>query len=165
MDGDRAAERRAAERPAGDPRAAGRPVATVGALVVSPRERILLIRTHKWRGSWGVPGGKIEHGESMHAALRREVREETGLEIRDVRLGPVQEAIDSPEFHRPAHFLLLNFLARSDAEDVELNEEAQDHAWVLPAAAFELPLNSYTQRLVAFYLEVGFRAPPLEATG
>ena len=141
------------------------PVATVGALVVGPRERLLLIRTHKWRGSWGVPGGKIEHGESIRDALHREVREETGLEIRDVRVGPLQEAIDSPEFYRPAHFLLLNFLARSDAEAVQLNIEAQEHAWVRPEAALELPLNSYTRRLVAFYLEVGFRAPALAGVG
>lgn len=139
------------------------PVVTVGALVASPRERLLFIRTHKWRDAWGVPGGKVEHGESLHDALVREVREETGLEIGDVRWGPVQEAIESEEFHRPAHFVLLNFLAKSSSEDVRLNNEAQTHTWLAPREAAALDLNSYTRRLLAYYQDVGFaRATPLE---
>jgi ADP-ribose pyrophosphatase YjhB (NUDIX family) len=137
------------------------PVATVGALVVGPSNRVLLIRTHKWRGTWGVPGGKIEYGETMREALVRELREETGLIVRDIRLGPVQEAVESEEFHRPAHFLLLNFLARSDSEGVRLNEEAQEFAWLSPDEAADLELNSFTRRLLAFYRETGFAAAPL----
>lgn len=140
------------------------PLATVGALVEGPGGRVLLVRTHKWRNAWGVPGGKIAYGETMLAALRREFREETGLAIHDVRMGPVQEAVESDEFHRPAHFLLLNFLARTDRERVQLNDEAQEHAWLAPADAEGLPLNSFTRRLLDFYREVGFRAPPLLET-
>ena len=141
---------------------ANHPVVTVGALVVSPRDRLLFVRTHKWRDTWGVPGGKVEYGESVHAALVREFREETGLEIRDVRWGPVQEAIESEEFHRPAHFLLLNFLARASSEHVRLNDEAQAYAWLDPEDAAQLELNSFTRRLLAFYRDAGFaRATPL----
>lgn len=138
-----------------------RPIATVGALVMSQRERLLFIRTHKWRNTWGVPGGKIEYGESMHDALVREFREETGLTIHDIRVGPVQEAIESEEFHRPAHFILLNFLARSSSEHVRLNDEAQAYAWLTAKEAATLDLNSYTRRLLAFFRDVGFAAPAL----
>lgn len=111
------------------------PLVTVGALAVSPRERVLLVRTHKWRGLWGVPGGKVAYGETLAQALRREFREETGLELTDLYWGPVQEAVRSPEFYREAHFVLLNFVARCTDETVTLNEEAQAHAWVTPEAA------------------------------
>lgn len=138
-----------------------RPLATVGALVVSPRERLLLIRTHKWRDRWGVPGGKVEYGEPLRQALQREFREETGLELFDVRWAPVQEAVESPEFHRPAHFILLNFVARSRHERVRLNHEAQRHAWLTLDAARELPLNTPTRRLLAFYAVRGFSGEAL----
>jgi ADP-ribose pyrophosphatase YjhB (NUDIX family) len=148
----------------GDP-GARRPLATVGALVVGPSGRVLLIRTHKWRERWGVPGGKIEYGETMAAAVRREVREETGLELVDIRWAPVQEAVESPEFYRPAHFLLLNFVARSGSERVRLNDEAQAFAWVDPKEALEMDLNRPTVVLVRHFLERGFDAPPLERHG
>ncbi len=139
-----------------------RPLATVGALVVGPTGRVLLVRTHKWRERWGVPGGKIEYGETMAAAVRREVREETGLELVDIHWAPVQEAVESPEFHRSAHFLLLNFVARSDSEQVRLNDEAQTFAWVDPKEALEMDLNRPTVVLVRHFLERGFGTPPLE---
>lgn len=141
---------------------AARPLATVGALVVGPSGRLLLIRTHKWRDRWGVPGGKIEYGETMAAALRREVREETGLELDDIRWAPVQEAVESPAFHRPAHFVLLNFVARSASERVRLNDEAQAYAWVEPEEALRMDLNEPTAVLVRHFLAHGFATPPLE---
>jgi 8-oxo-dGTP pyrophosphatase MutT (NUDIX family) len=141
---------------------AARPLATVGALVVGASGRVLLIRTHKWRDRWGVPGGKIEYGETMVAALRREVREETGLELSDIRWAPVQEAVESPAFHRPAHFVLLNFVARSASERVRLNDEAQAYAWVEPEEALRMDLNEPTVVLVRHFLAHGFATPALE---
>lgn len=138
------------------------PVATVGALVTGPSGRVLLVRTRKWRGLWGVPGGKIDRGETIRVALLREFREETGLELHDLRWGPVQEAIDHPEFHRPAHMLLLNFLARADHERVRLNDEAEAYAWAAPEEALRFELNAPTRRLVRFGLEHGADAAPLE---
>ncbi len=144
--------------------APGRPLpqVTVGVLIKGPTGRVLLVRTHKWRGAWGVPGGKIEYGERLGEALRREVHEETGLTIADIRWAPVQEAVDSPEFFRPAHFVLLNFVAASTAEDVTLNEEAEAHAWVTPEEALRMPLNTPTRVLVRHYLDHGFASAALE---
>lgn len=132
------------------------PLATVGALVVGPSGRVLLTRTHKWRHRWSVPGGKIAYGESMRSALLREVREETRLELTDVHWGPVQEAVQSEAFYRSAHFILLNFIARSPSEVVTLNEEAQAFVWVAPEEALGYDLNPPTKYLVDFYLEHGF---------
>jgi ADP-ribose pyrophosphatase len=87
------------------------PIPTVGALV-EKEGRVLLVRTAKWRGLWGVPGGKVGYGESLEAALRREIREEVNLELREIRFALVQEALFSPEFYKPSHMLLLNYFAR-----------------------------------------------------
>jgi ADP-ribose pyrophosphatase YjhB (NUDIX family) len=124
------------------------PVVTVGALIHDPQGRVLLIRTHKWRDSYGVPGGKIDRGETQEAALTREVREETGLAIRDIRFVAAMDAIDSPEFYKPAHFILLNYTCVCDGGPVSLNEEAQSYEWVAPDVARSMNLNSFTRRLL-----------------
>lgn len=127
------------------------PLATVGALVRRPDGRVLLIRTHKWRDSWGVPGGKINYSETMEAALKRELLEETGLSLTHMYWGPVQEAVESPEFYRDAHLILLNFVALTDDTAVTLNDEAQEFAWTTPEDALTYDLNTPTRRLLEFY--------------
>lgn len=148
-----------------DPPSADFPLPTVGVLVVGPSGRVLLVRTHKWKGRWGVPGGKISYGETMAAAARRELREETGLTVRDLHWAPVQEAVDSAEFHRLGHFILLNYVGRADSEVVALNREAQDHVWVAPEAALGMDLNSFTRVLVEHYLRHGFGTAALRDAG
>ena len=139
-----------------------RPVATVGALLIARGGHGLFVRTRKWRGRWGVPGGKIEGGETFLAALRREIREETGLEPYDVRWAPTLEAVASPEFERAAHFVLLNFVARVERTDVVLNDEADAHRWLPPREALAtLPLNGPNVALVRHYLAHGHAGSPL----
>jgi 8-oxo-dGTP diphosphatase len=62
------------------------PIVAVGAVVVDPRGRVLLIRRAREpaAGTWTVPGGRVENGESLEAAVLRELNEETGLEARVV---------------------------------------------------------------------------------
>lgn len=139
-----------APRPAAAPRPPrDHPVATVGALIANPRGEVLLVLTHKWRHTYGIPGGKIEKGEAAGAALRREIREETGLAISDVEFVLVQDCIDAPEFHVPgSHFLLFNYTARSRGTRVRLNGEALSYLWVEPRQALALHLNRPTRTLL-----------------
>ena len=140
--------RRVMERPF----KSSRPVATVGGLIEDGAGKVLMIRTHKWSDRWGIPGGKIERGEASEDALRREILEETNLEIEQPRFVMVQDCIDSDEFHRPSHFLLLNYVAVRRLGDVVLNEEAEDFCWVTPEEAMTMDLNKPTRLLLETYL-------------
>ncbi|MBK1826119.1 HAD hydrolase-like protein [Haloferula rosea] len=130
-----------------------RPIATVGALIENEEGEVLMVRTHKWGHRWGIPGGKIERGEPSEEALRREIREETGLEVGEVRFVMVQDCIDSAEFHQPQHFLLLNYVARRISGDVVLNDEAQEFNWVSLEDALAMNLNEPTRQLIETQLK------------
>jgi len=125
------------------------PIPTVGGLIFREDGRMLMIRTAKWSGLWGIPGGKIEWGEASEAALLRELREETGMTVEDVRFVLVQDAIAPPEFYKNAHFLLLNYTCQVRGNPmVTLNEEAQEYRWVTATEARSLPLNGPTRVLL-----------------
>ncbi len=134
-------------------RGVSRPIATVGALIHDGHGQVLMVRTHKWGDRWGIPGGKIERGESSIDALRREIREETCLTLRDIQFALVQDCINSPEFIRPEHFLLLNYVARATATAVTHNDEAEEFRWLSPSDALALNLNQPTRFLLMEVLE------------
>ncbi len=59
----------------------------IGAVIVEDRRVLLVRRGHEpLKGHWSLPGGVLEVGESLHAGLVREVREETGLTVEPIEL-------------------------------------------------------------------------------
>jgi phosphoglycolate phosphatase len=126
-----------------------RPILTVGALIFNPAGEVLMVRTHKWSDLWGIPGGKVKFGESCVEALRRELKEETALDVSDIRFLLVQDCIHSREFYRDEHFVLLNYTCRATGDSpVKLNEEAVEYRWVSTTSALEIPLNTPTRILL-----------------
>ena len=126
------------------------PVATVGGLIRDDGGNLLLVRTRKWGGRYGIPGGKIDYGETMEAAFVREAREETGLEVADVAFVMNQDCVEHPEFYRPRHFILVNYTARTAGTrpPVRLNHESDDYVWAAPEAAMRMSLNGPTRVLL-----------------
>ena len=130
------------------------PLATVGALIFNGAGEVLMIRTHKWSNLWGIPGGKIKWGEPSEAALRREIKEETSLNVTDIEFVLVQDCIHSREFYRDAHFVLLNYTCRCAGKPrVKLNHEAREFRWVTLAEAGKMKLNMPTRVLINAVME------------
>ena len=132
------------------------PVPTVGALIVNNEGKILLAKSHKWFDKYTLPGGHIEVGEGMIDAVRREVKEEVGLDVEVVEMLLVQEAIFAPEFYKKKHFIFIDFYCKSKEQQVKLDQdEIQDYIWVFPGAAYNLKLDSFTRKTLDRYLERG----------
>jgi ADP-ribose pyrophosphatase YjhB (NUDIX family) len=128
------------------------PLTTVGGLLRDRDGNVLIVRTRKWSNLWGIPGGKVEYGETLEDGFRRETLEETGLELENPRMVMVQEAIDHPEFHQKKHFILFNYVADVVSDhacpEVTLNDEAEEYRWVRLPESFNLPLNGPTRALL-----------------
>lgn len=131
-------------------------VPATGALILNEEDEIFLMKSPKWDNKWLVPGGKIEKGESMRENIRREVKEETGLEIHDLTFLRAKDGGNPEDFERDTHFIFLNFICRVDSEqEVELDQrEATDHTWIDPGKALDsLDLNQSTADFIRNYLE------------
>jgi 8-oxo-dGTP diphosphatase len=99
------------------------PAAGAAAVVVRGRE-ILMVRRgiEPYRGCWGFPGGFQEYGESPEQAAVREVREETGLAVRVIRMLDVYYTIDDPR--KRAN--LVVYLAQPVAGELRAADDALD---------------------------------------
>ena len=105
------------------------PKVATGAVIFSPNNKILLLKSHKWNGKLVVPGGKIHFGETALACIQREVLEETGLEIFNIEFLGMCELIQDASFHKPEHFIFLDYVCKAKTEKVILDSESQDFVW------------------------------------
>jgi ADP-ribose pyrophosphatase YjhB (NUDIX family) len=94
--------------------------------------KVLLVRRARSpaKGFYSLPGGRVEFGESLHAALLREIDEETGLGIEIVGLAGWREVL--PSTGGSGHYLIMSFAARWTAREPQLNDELDDFRWISP---------------------------------
>ena len=115
---------------------------TAGAIVTDSRGRVLLLK-HRFRpgSGWGLPGGFIEQGEQPEEALRRELREEIGLEVAELKLFTVRA------FKRPkqVEIVFMGQAISAIGSPEELSFEIQEARWFLPGEfPPELPRDQTT---------------------
>ena len=109
-----------------------RPIVGVGAVILD-RGRVLLIkRAHEpLKGEWSLPGGAVDVGEALHAAVVREVHEETGLEVAVDRLIEVVERITRDDAGRVQyHFVIADYLCRPTGGRLASASDADAAEWV-----------------------------------
>jgi 8-oxo-dGTP diphosphatase len=99
-------------------------------VLVMRRGRVLLGRRRGSHGEgyYAAPGGHIEFGESFEEAARREVREETGLEIADLKLLSVGNYVFKRE-DGERHYIDVDFVCEAPAGEPQLTEPEKCDGW------------------------------------
>lgn len=124
--------------------------------MVRDGKALIIKRAHEPRkGEWSLPGGLLELGESLQDAVRREIKEETSL---DIDVGPVIETFD--RVHRDDagriryHFVIIDFVCwPGDGEPVP-GSDAEDVAWVTAQEIDAYRVNSHAKDVILRGLEV-----------
>ena len=120
------------------------PIVGVGAVVLRD-DSILLVKrgSEPGKGLWAVPGGKVRFGETLQEAVRREVLEETGLEVEVGRVVWVGSHISSHE-----HIVLIDFAAKVIGGELAAGDDAVRAEWVTRQTLSEYELTPTMYDLV-----------------
>lgn len=138
-----------------------RPIVAVGAVILD-HDRVLLVqRGHEpSMGAWSLPGGAVELGETLDAALAREVLEETGL---SVEVGPVLEVVDRVQFDADGrvgyHYVIIDYLCRPFSGTAVCGSDAAAVRWVRVADLRGLAATEKVIAVVHKALELSAKSP------
>jgi 8-oxo-dGTP diphosphatase len=123
------------------------PQLAVSAAIFRDGKVLLVRRAHSpGKGFYSLPGGRVEFGETLKAAVHREVDEETALQIEIVDFVGWREV--TPGTTGGGHYLIMSFAARWKDGEVTLNEELDDYEWLAPNALGELNFTGGLREVV-----------------
>ena len=124
--------------------------------MVRDAKALIIKRAHEPRkGEWSLPGGLLELGESLQDAVRREIKEETSL---DIDVGPVIETFD--RVHRDDHgkiryhFVIVDYVCWPHDGEAVPGSDAEDVAWVSADEIDDYKVNAHAKAVILRGLEV-----------
>lgn len=133
-----------------------RPVPAVHAAILK-ENRILLIKrlNEPSRGRWSLPGGRIELGETIYEAIKREVLEECSIEIEIEHVLDVgSNIVRDDEGRIRYHYVLIYVLARHTGGEVRAQSDAGDFMWARAEEIPKLDMHPELRRMLPLIIEV-----------
>jgi mutator protein MutT len=106
-------------------------IVAINAIIKNENGKILVVKRNKneiaFPRKWTLPGGKAERGEKIIEVLKREVKEETNLDIEDYK-----EYIEDFTFIRPDNHNVIgfSFLVKTKTNKVKINKDFEDYKWI-----------------------------------
>ncbi len=137
--------------PTSDREYPSRPIVGIGVVVLRPGA-VVLVRRGKPpnMGSWSLPGGAQELGETAEAAARRELLEETGLTVGELRLAAQVDTIRrDPEGRVRFHYTIIDFAARWTEGDPRAGSDVSEALWAPLDRLEPFALWSEAHRVIA----------------
>jgi 8-oxo-dGTP diphosphatase len=104
----------------------------VGALIIR-KDSILLVERGRapLKGFWSLPGGVLELGEQLNAAIVREVKEETGLDVQPVNVVEIFERIMRDKAGKPEyHYVLVDYFCKVTGGDLAAGDDSKKAEWI-----------------------------------
>lgn len=131
------------------------PLVGVGALIYE-RDRVLMAERggEPLKGWWSIPGGLVESGESLDEAVRREVREETGLQVKPLGVLKIFERIiRDAQGAAEYHYVLIDYVCRITGGTLLAGDDVSRAEWVRRRDLNNLRITEGTLAVI----EKGFR--------
>jgi 8-oxo-dGTP diphosphatase len=133
-----------------------RPVVGVGGVVIS-KGRALLVRRGRapFQGEWSIPGGMLELGETILEGVRRELREETGIDAEVIELIEVFERIALDGAGKTQyHYVVLDYFCEPISGEAQAGSDAAEVAWAAEAELTQYSLTPTAVRVIHKALEM-----------
>lgn len=127
-----------------------RPIVGVGAVVVQ-NGRVLLVKRggEPLKGEWSLPGGVLELGETLQQAVEREVREETGLQVRVLEVLDIFDRIvPGTQGRVQFHYVLIDYLCEPIGGSLQAGGDAEEVRWSEEAELSVLGVATVTEQLI-----------------
>lgn len=133
-----------------------RPIVGVGGVVIA-EGRVLLVRRGQppMLGEWSIPGGMLEAGEPLAEGVRRELAEETGLDVRVGAFLDVFERIDlDAEGKTRHHYVVLDYLCEKLSGEARAASDVTEIAWAAPGELERYALTDVATRVIGKAFEI-----------
>jgi len=127
-----------------------RPVVGVGGVVIQQGRALLVLRGRApLQGQWSIPGGGLELGEAVIEGIRREVKEETGIDVR-VRdqVGVFERILRDPSGRVQYHYVLIDHLCEVIGGTLRAGGDAADVAWASESELDQYALTDTAARVI-----------------
>ncbi|MGD0921379.1 MAG: NUDIX domain-containing protein [Terriglobia bacterium] len=107
------------------------PIVGVGGVVVD-RGRVLLVRrgNEPLKGAWSIPGGLLELGEELAEGVRRELKEETGLDVKPLEVLAVFDRVFREGPRVRYHYVIVDYACRLKGGRLRSASDVLDARWV-----------------------------------